>query len=62
MSLFACITLGMYISTIPLMMVAAYFEMNAGPIKHERKTEFLVWIASTVVFTALNYVICNGMI
>lgn len=61
MSLFACIALGMYISTIPLMLVVAYFEMDAGPIKHERKIEFVVWIVSTVFFTALNYVISNGM-
>lgn len=62
MSLFTCIVLGMYISTIPLMLVAAYLDMDAGPIKHERKTEFVVWIASTVFFTVLNYVISNGMI
>lgn len=62
MTLFACFALGMNISIIPLMIVVAYLEMNAGPIENERKKEFVVWITSTVLFTALLYFKCNGMI
>lgn len=62
MTLFASFALGLFITTIPLMVVVAYLELNDGHIENEREKEFVVWITSTVLFTALMYFKSNGMI